>query len=179
MERWSDKKRRNGIITGKVFHIHVYMHDNLTKVKYKYVLWIRIIFSLVYIFQLNSRNVLFWIMYIMNGLAWTLWWPCMCSGYGSWIITTHQEQLISFIQSTGPGEHPLRAALKPRYITSQHTIHQASEEIISQIIALKPRLYIHIVTVTKHPNTNNVSPWRTAVTDNCVGLWFRSTMDYG
>ena len=41
-----------------------------------------------------------------------------CSGYGSWIITTHQEQLISFIQFTCPGEHPLRAALKPRYITS-------------------------------------------------------------
>ena len=49
-----------------------------------------------------------------------------CSGYGSWIVTTHQEQLISFIQSTGPGEHPLRAALKPRYITSQHIIHHAS-----------------------------------------------------
>ena len=80
----------------------------------------------------------------------------ICSGYGSWITTTHQEQLISFIHS--PGEHPLRAVLKPRYITSQHTIHQASEEIISQRIALKPRLYIQIITVTKHPNTNNVSP---------------------
>ena len=33
MERLSDKKRRNGIITGRVFHIHVYpyMYDNLTK----------------------------------------------------------------------------------------------------------------------------------------------------
>ena len=111
----------------------------------------------------------------------------MCTGYGSWIITTHQEQLISFIQSTGHGEHPLRAALKPRYITSQHTIHQASEEIISQRIALKPRLYIHMITVTKHPNTNNVSPWRTtsvyssglrlATPVGCAGL-LRTMPDY-
>ena len=84
-------------------------------------------------------------------------WHEHCDGLAC-VAVTHQEQLISFIQSTGPGEHPLRAALKPRYITSQHTIHQASEEIISQRIALKPRLCIHIVTVTKHPNTNNVSP---------------------
>ena len=107
----------------------------------------------------------------------TAWVNYICSGYGSLIITTHQEQLISFIQSTGPGEHPLRATLKPRYITSQHTIHQVLEEIISQQrIAFKPRLYIHIIT--EHPNTNNVSPWWTAVTDNCVGLWFRSTASY-
>ena len=42
-----------------------------------------------------------------------------CSGYGSWITITHQEQLIPCIQSTGPREHPLRAALKPKYIASQ------------------------------------------------------------
>ena len=104
---------------------------------------------------------------------------CYCSGCGSWIITTHQEQLISFIHS--PWEHPLRAALKPRYITSQHTIHQASEEIISQIIALKPMLYTHILTVTKHPNTNNVSPdgqpSRTTASVYVSGL-FRSTASY-
>ena len=56
-----------------------------------------------------------------------------------------------------PGEHPLRAALKPQYKYYNHTIHQASEEIISQRIARKPRLYIHIIIVTIHP-THNVSP---------------------
>ena len=78
----------------------------------------------------------------------------MCNGYGGWITTTNQEQLISFFNMS-PGEHPLRAALKPRYMNHNHTIHQASEEIISQIIALKPRLYIdlHIITVTIHPTT--------------------------
>ena len=76
-----------------------------------------------------------------------------------------------------PGEHPLRVALKPQYKYYNHTIHQASEEIISQRIALKSRLYIHIIIVTIH-RTHNVSPWRTAVTDNCVGLCFRSTPDY-
>ena len=42
----------------------------------------------------------------------------------------------------------------------------------------KPRLYIHIITVTEHPNTHNVSPRRTAITDNCIGLWFRTTASY-
>ena len=70
-----DEKRRSGIITGKIFHIILY--DNLTKVWDKYLLWIRFIFCRLYIFQLNSRNVLLWIMYIMNGLSWTLWWSCM------------------------------------------------------------------------------------------------------
>ena len=65
----------------------------------------------------------------------------MCNGYGGWITTTNQEQLISFFNMS-PGEHPPRAALKPRYMNHNHTIHQASEEIISQRIALKPRLYI-------------------------------------
>ena len=104
-------------------------------------------------------------------------WAPNCSGYGSWIITTHQ--LITFIHRSG--EHPLRVALKPRYITSQHTIHQASEEIISQRIALKPRLYIHIITVTKHPNTNNVSPdgqpSQTTASDYGSGL-LRTTASY-
>ena len=81
------------------------------------------------------------------------------------------------------------------YITSQHTIHQASEEIISQRIALKPSLYIQIITVTKHPNTNNGQPARTtasvygsglrlAITVGCAGLlrtmpdYFQSTSNY-
>ena len=102
----------------------------------------------------------------------------MCSGNGSWTITTHQKQLISFIHN--PGEPPLRASLMPRYITSQHTIHQASEEIISQRTP-KPRLYIHIITVTKYPNTNNVSPAghpsRTTASVYVSGL-LRSTASY-
>ena len=72
-------------------------------------------------------------------------------------------------------------APKPRYITSQHTIHQVSEEIISQRVALKPRLYIHIITVAKHPNTNNVSPdgqpSRTTAPVYVSGL-LRSTASY-
>ena len=76
-----------------------------------------------------------------------------------------------------PGEHPLRVASRTthhyhhQYKYYNHTIHQASEEIISQRIALNPRLYIHIIIVTIHL-THNVSPWGTAVTDNCVGLCF-------
>ena len=45
MERWSDKKRRSGIITERYFHIY----DNFTKVWYKYLLWIRFIFCRLYI----------------------------------------------------------------------------------------------------------------------------------
>ena len=62
----------------------------------------------------------------------------ICNGYG--------------LFNMSPGEQPLRAAIKPRYMNYNHTIHQASEEIISQRIALKPRLYIHII-ITIHPNT--------------------------
>ena len=42
-----------------------------------------------------------------------------------------------------PGEHPLRVAPKPRVCDTTHTFHQELEEIISQRIALKPRVYIH------------------------------------
>ena len=53
-----------------------------------------------------------------------------------------------------PGEHPLRVAPKPQYKYYNHTIHQVSEEIISQRIALKPRLYIHLFV---RANAVNVS----------------------
>ena len=81
-----------------------------------------------------------------------------------------------------PGEHLLRAALKPRYMNYNHAIHLASEEIISQRIALKPKLYIHIITVIIHPNNYITSvrdgqPPRTTASVYVSGL-LRSTCSY-
>ena len=79
MERWSDQKRRSGIITGKVFHIY----DNLTNVWCTYLIVNKVYFtSFIHISaQFTKRSALNYVHYewvAMNGLAWTLLWPCMC-----------------------------------------------------------------------------------------------------
>ena len=84
-----------------------------------------------------------------------------------------------------------RPLLLPNVTTgcrSPGTIHQALEEIISQRMARKPMLYIHIITVTEHPNTQNGQPsWKTAsvydsgllrITASYPGWLCRTTPDY-
>ena len=117
----------------------------------------------------------------------------MCNGYRGWITTTNQGQLIYFFNMS-PGEHPLRAALKPRYMNHNHTIHQASEEIISQRIDIHKYNYSHntyyYITSVRDGQPSQttasvyVSGLRLATSVGCAGLcWttsglLRTTPDY-
>ena len=63
---------------------------------------------------------------------------CMCSGYGSWITTKHFCTVYIIYWGASPERRHLSLLIPHTY-----TFHQALEEIVSQRIALKPRLFIH------------------------------------
>ena len=110
----------------------------------------------------------FAIVYMIN------WY--ICNGYRIWItINTSGIVNIIYWAPWAVGSIPWELALKPRTHITLHTHHRTSEEIISQRIALKPRLYNTVIQLQFVHFHINVNPWRTSVTDIRVGQLRRTT----
>ena len=58
------------------------------------------LFAFTHSFTSANASLNFWKMLLSDGPV-----ENMCNGYGGWITTTNQEQLISFFNMS-PGEHP-------------------------------------------------------------------------
>ena len=103
----------------------------------------------------------------------------MCSGYGSWITTKHVCTVYIIYWGASPERRHLSLM-----IPHTHTFHQALEEIISQRIALKPRLFIHSYDYIQY---RKISPdyfgWQSGwlhrtTPDGYTGLLRMATPDY-
>ena len=106
---------------------------------------------------------------------------CHCvtvMGFGSQQNTSVIVNII-YWTAWALGSIPWELALKPIVRVTLHTIHQVSEEIISQRIALKPRLYIHGYNYRSSNYTSTSirdgHPWRTSASDYCSGHLLRTT----
>ena len=97
-----------------------------------------------------------------------------CDGYGSWITTKHVCTVYIIYWGASPERWHL--SLK---IPHAHTFYQALEEIVSQRIALKPRLFIHSYDYIQYRKvTPDYSRLRMATPDGYSGLLWTTPDGY-